>query len=79
CLFSSNRLSVVNPFHKECLSCSLFKPNCSFYDAVLSPDHQHVLLNCREISPPACLLLSARTKLLSQIEVGSSPSHCSSQ
>ncbi|KAM4561757.1 inactive dipeptidyl peptidase 10-like [Fundulus diaphanus] len=41
------RLSAVEPFHRECLSCSLFQPNCSFYDAVLSPDHRHVLLSCR--------------------------------
>ncbi|XP_015252483.1 PREDICTED: inactive dipeptidyl peptidase 10-like, partial [Cyprinodon variegatus] len=41
------RLSEEHPFHRDCLSCSLFKPNCSFYDAELSPDHQHVLLNCR--------------------------------
>ncbi|XP_041856908.1 inactive dipeptidyl peptidase 10-like [Melanotaenia boesemani] len=40
-------LSSVDPSHKECLSCSLFKPNCTYYDAVLSPDYQHVLLNCR--------------------------------
>uniref|UniRef100_A0A3Q2Q0P8 Dipeptidylpeptidase IV N-terminal domain-containing protein n=1 Tax=Fundulus heteroclitus TaxID=8078 RepID=A0A3Q2Q0P8_FUNHE len=39
--------STVEPFHRECLSCSLFQPNCSFYDAVLSPDHRHVLLSCR--------------------------------
>ncbi|XP_078142321.1 inactive dipeptidyl peptidase 10-like [Centroberyx gerrardi] len=41
------RVSTVDPFHRECLSCSLFKPQCSFYDALLSPDYQHVLLNCR--------------------------------
>uniref|UniRef100_A0A3Q2UP59 Dipeptidylpeptidase IV N-terminal domain-containing protein n=1 Tax=Fundulus heteroclitus TaxID=8078 RepID=A0A3Q2UP59_FUNHE len=44
---SRSVLSAVEPFHRECLSCSLFQPNCSFYDAVLSPDHRHVLLSCR--------------------------------
>ncbi|XP_039883381.1 inactive dipeptidyl peptidase 10-like isoform X1 [Simochromis diagramma] len=41
------RVSSVDPFHKECLTCSLFKSTCSYYDAVLSPTYQHVLLNCR--------------------------------
>lgn len=46
-LFFSPRVSTVDPFHKECLTCSLFKSQCSYYDATLSPNYQHVLLNCR--------------------------------
>ncbi|KAF7662201.1 hypothetical protein LDENG_00242590 [Lucifuga dentata] len=41
------RVSTVDPFQRECLTCSLFKPRCSYYDALLSPDYQHVLLSCR--------------------------------
>ncbi|XP_034041971.1 inactive dipeptidyl peptidase 10-like [Thalassophryne amazonica] len=41
------RVSSVDPFHRECLTCSLFKMRCSYYDAVLSPDYQQVLLHCR--------------------------------
>uniref|UniRef100_A0A8C4H4E3 Inactive dipeptidyl peptidase 10 n=1 Tax=Dicentrarchus labrax TaxID=13489 RepID=A0A8C4H4E3_DICLA len=41
------RVSTVDPFHKECLTCSLFKSKCTYYDTILSPDYQHVLLNCR--------------------------------
>ncbi|XP_029937129.1 inactive dipeptidyl peptidase 10-like [Myripristis murdjan] len=41
------RVSTVDPFQRECLSCSLFKPQCTYYDAILSPDYHHVLLNCR--------------------------------
>ncbi|XP_062259430.1 inactive dipeptidyl peptidase 10-like [Platichthys flesus] len=41
------RVSTVEPLRKECLSCSLFRSKCSYYDAALSPDHRHVLLNCR--------------------------------
>ncbi|XP_046903379.1 LOW QUALITY PROTEIN: inactive dipeptidyl peptidase 10-like [Hypomesus transpacificus] len=41
------RVSSVDPFHRDCLTCFLFKPQCSFYDAALSPDYQHVLLKCR--------------------------------
>uniref|UniRef100_A0A3Q3X3D4 Uncharacterized protein n=1 Tax=Mola mola TaxID=94237 RepID=A0A3Q3X3D4_MOLML len=41
------RVSTVDPFHKECLSCSLFKPKCSYYDSTLSPNLRHALLNCR--------------------------------
>uniref|UniRef100_A0A3B5MDL8 Dipeptidyl peptidase like 10 n=1 Tax=Xiphophorus couchianus TaxID=32473 RepID=A0A3B5MDL8_9TELE len=31
---------------KKCLSCSLFRPECSFYQAAVAPDHRHVLLSC---------------------------------
>ncbi len=41
------RVSSVDPFQKQCLSCSLFKSKCTYYDATLSPDHHHVVLNCR--------------------------------
>ncbi|XP_042350543.1 inactive dipeptidyl peptidase 10-like [Plectropomus leopardus] len=41
------RVSTVDPFRKECLTCSLFKSKCTYYDASLSPNYQHVLLNCR--------------------------------
>uniref|UniRef100_A0AAR2KG85 Dipeptidyl peptidase like 10 n=1 Tax=Pygocentrus nattereri TaxID=42514 RepID=A0AAR2KG85_PYGNA len=37
---------TVDPFHRECLTCSLFKPHCSYYDASLSSDSQAVLLHC---------------------------------
>uniref|UniRef100_A0A8C2HB11 Uncharacterized protein n=1 Tax=Cyprinus carpio TaxID=7962 RepID=A0A8C2HB11_CYPCA len=40
-------VSTVDPFHRKCLSCSVFKPHCSFYEASVSPDRQAVLLNCR--------------------------------
>uniref|UniRef100_A0A8C6UC94 Uncharacterized protein n=1 Tax=Neogobius melanostomus TaxID=47308 RepID=A0A8C6UC94_9GOBI len=40
------RVSTVDPYNRECLTCSLFKPQCSFYRVVLSPDYQHVLLHC---------------------------------
>ncbi|XP_036423994.1 inactive dipeptidyl peptidase 10-like [Colossoma macropomum] len=40
------RVSTVDPFHRECLTCSLFKPHCSYYDASLSSDSQAVLLHC---------------------------------
>uniref|UniRef100_A0A3Q3LII1 Inactive dipeptidyl peptidase 10-like n=1 Tax=Mastacembelus armatus TaxID=205130 RepID=A0A3Q3LII1_9TELE len=41
------RVSSVDLFHKECLTCSLFKSKCTYYDAVLSPNYKHVLLKCR--------------------------------
>uniref|UniRef100_A0A8C8BWW2 Dipeptidylpeptidase IV N-terminal domain-containing protein n=1 Tax=Oncorhynchus tshawytscha TaxID=74940 RepID=A0A8C8BWW2_ONCTS len=43
----SIRVSAVNPFQRECLTCSLFKTQCSYYDAVFNQDYQYVLLNCR--------------------------------
>lgn len=41
------RVSTVDPFQRECLTCSLFKSRCTYYDSILSPNLQHVLLNCR--------------------------------
>uniref|UniRef100_A0A3P8ZRY9 Dipeptidyl peptidase like 10 n=1 Tax=Esox lucius TaxID=8010 RepID=A0A3P8ZRY9_ESOLU len=41
------RVLAVDPFQRECLTCSLFKPQCSYYNAVFSPDYQYVLLNCK--------------------------------
>ncbi|XP_026768469.3 inactive dipeptidyl peptidase 10 [Pangasianodon hypophthalmus] len=40
------RVRTVDLFHRECLTCSLFKPHCSYYDAMLSPDIKSVLLHC---------------------------------
>ncbi|XP_035390383.1 inactive dipeptidyl peptidase 10-like [Electrophorus electricus] len=40
------RVSTVSPFHRECLTCSLFKPQCSYYDISLSPDSQKAMLLC---------------------------------
>ncbi len=57
------RVSTVEPFHRECLSCSVFKPHCSFYEASVSPDRWAVLLKCRgklnthTISHWICLIL----------------------
>ncbi|TSK92868.1 Inactive dipeptidyl peptidase 10 [Bagarius yarrelli] len=31
---------TVDLFHRECLTCFLFKPQCSYFDAMLSPDLQ---------------------------------------
>uniref|UniRef100_A0A674N1V7 Dipeptidyl-peptidase 10 (inactive) n=1 Tax=Takifugu rubripes TaxID=31033 RepID=A0A674N1V7_TAKRU len=31
----------------KCLSCSLFRSKCSFYDSTFSPDLQHVVLHCK--------------------------------
>ncbi|XP_076023937.1 inactive dipeptidyl peptidase 10-like [Genypterus blacodes] len=42
-----NRVSTVDPLDRECLTCALFRPRCSYYHARLSPDHQQVLLSCR--------------------------------
>ncbi|XP_073769504.1 inactive dipeptidyl peptidase 10-like isoform X1 [Danio rerio] len=41
------RVSTGDPFQRECVSCSIFRPHCSFYEASLSPDTHAVLLNCR--------------------------------
>ncbi|XP_062861669.1 inactive dipeptidyl peptidase 10-like [Trichomycterus rosablanca] len=40
------RVKTVDPFHRECMTCSLFKPDCSYYNAALSPELQSTLLHC---------------------------------
>uniref|UniRef100_A0A4W4GR64 Dipeptidylpeptidase IV N-terminal domain-containing protein n=1 Tax=Electrophorus electricus TaxID=8005 RepID=A0A4W4GR64_ELEEL len=45
------RVSTVSPFHRECLTCSLFKPQCSYYDISLSPDSQKAMLLCAGAVP----------------------------
>ncbi|KAJ8012418.1 hypothetical protein DPEC_G00042550 [Dallia pectoralis] len=47
---------AVHPFQRECLTCSLFKPQCSYYNAILSPDYQYVLLNCKGPGVPITTL-----------------------
>ncbi|TMS06280.1 Inactive dipeptidyl peptidase 10, partial [Larimichthys crocea] len=55
------RVSTVDPFHKECLTCSLFKLKCTYYDTILSPDYQHVLLNCKGPGIPQTTLHTLNT------------------
>ncbi|KAK2906380.1 hypothetical protein Q8A73_010323 [Channa argus] len=50
------RVSTLDPFHKECLTCSLFSSRCTYYEAVLSPNYQHVLLKCRGPGVPQTTL-----------------------
>ncbi|KAE8299536.1 Inactive dipeptidyl peptidase 10 Dipeptidyl peptidase IV-related protein 3 [Larimichthys crocea] len=54
-------VSTVDPFHKECLTCSLFKLKCTYYDTILSPDYQHVLLNCKGPGIPQTTLHTLNT------------------
>ncbi|KAI5107272.1 dipeptidyl aminopeptidase-like protein 6 isoform X5, partial [Silurus meridionalis] len=46
------RVRTEDVFHRECLTCFLFKPHCTYYDAMLSPDLQTVLLHCAGPSIP---------------------------
>ncbi|XP_068184642.1 inactive dipeptidyl peptidase 10-like [Antennarius striatus] len=41
------RVTALGPAHRACLTCSLFRGRCSFYDVTFSPDRHHVLLHCR--------------------------------
>lgn len=43
------RVSAVDASQRECLSCSLFRSKCNYFDSLLSPTRQHVLLNCRGV------------------------------
>ena len=53
-----HRVSTVDPFHKECLSCALFKSKCSYYDASISPQYQNILLNGRGTTVTGCDIIT---------------------
>ncbi|XP_068602718.1 inactive dipeptidyl peptidase 10-like [Brachionichthys hirsutus] len=46
------RVSAAPPSRKVCLTCSLFRARCSFYDATVSPDRRLLLLHCRGPGAP---------------------------
>ncbi|KAL4616633.1 inactive dipeptidyl peptidase 10-like [Arapaima gigas] len=42
-----HRVSSVNPFHRECLTCGLSTQRCTYYSAVFSITIQNIILTCR--------------------------------
>ncbi|XP_061090354.1 inactive dipeptidyl peptidase 10-like isoform X1 [Conger conger] len=52
------RVSTVDPFPRQCLTCELSRAHCTFFDADISPDHQHVLLRCKGPGVPVVAVLS---------------------
>uniref|UniRef100_A0A673A107 Dipeptidyl peptidase like 10 n=1 Tax=Sphaeramia orbicularis TaxID=375764 RepID=A0A673A107_9TELE len=50
-------VSTLSLFPRQCLTCDL-KEECTFFDADVSPDAQHVILYCKGPGVPAVLLLS---------------------
>uniref|UniRef100_A0A8C9ZZ65 Dipeptidyl-peptidase 10 (Non-functional) n=1 Tax=Sander lucioperca TaxID=283035 RepID=A0A8C9ZZ65_SANLU len=60
------RVSTVDPFRKDCLTCSLFKSKCTYYDTILSPNYQHVLLNCRGKHKPVAMNTVLRHALMNR-------------
>lgn len=57
----SLRVSTVDASQKECLSCSLFRSKCNYFDSLLSPSLQHLLLNCRGLLPPLSFIFFFRS------------------
>uniref|UniRef100_UPI0037E78251 inactive dipeptidyl peptidase 10-like isoform X2 n=1 Tax=Semicossyphus pulcher TaxID=241346 RepID=UPI0037E78251 len=51
------RVSTLGLFPRRCLTCGL-RDECSFFDADVSPDAQHAILQCKGPGVPAVLLLS---------------------
>ncbi|XP_077584400.1 inactive dipeptidyl peptidase 10 isoform X2 [Stigmatopora nigra] len=48
----------VGLFPRRCLTCDLNKAHCLYFDAVLSPTNQHVILHCKGPGTPMVILHS---------------------
>ncbi|KAG9349741.1 hypothetical protein JZ751_028189, partial [Albula glossodonta] len=46
------RVSTVDPFHRTCLTCNLYRHHCTYYRVDCSPRAQYVLLHCEGPSIP---------------------------
>ncbi|KAJ8415235.1 hypothetical protein AAFF_G00009330 [Aldrovandia affinis] len=46
------RVSTVDPFRRECLTCNLYRHQCTYFRVDFSLNAQHVLLNCEGPSVP---------------------------
>ncbi|XP_049584130.1 inactive dipeptidyl peptidase 10 isoform X1 [Syngnathus scovelli] len=52
------RVETVGLFPRWCLTCELNKAHCLYFDAVLSPTHQHIILYCKGPGTPMVILHS---------------------
>ncbi|XP_061697964.1 inactive dipeptidyl peptidase 10-like isoform X2 [Syngnathoides biaculeatus] len=51
-------VKTVGLFLRWCLTCKLNKAHCLYFDAVLSPTHQHIILHCKGPGTPMVILHS---------------------
>ncbi|KAJ8003535.1 hypothetical protein DPEC_G00149360 [Dallia pectoralis] len=50
--------STVGLFTRRCLTCELNQDECTFFDAEISPNKQHVILQCKGPGAPSVMLQS---------------------
>lgn len=46
-LLSPSSVKTVGLFPRHCLTCELAKAHCMYFDAVISPANQHIILHCK--------------------------------
>ncbi|XP_061547599.1 inactive dipeptidyl peptidase 10-like isoform X2 [Phycodurus eques] len=55
---TDNLVKTVGLFPRRCLTCELNKAHCLYFDAELSPTHQHIILHCKGPGTPMVILHS---------------------
>ncbi|XP_072301344.1 inactive dipeptidyl peptidase 10-like isoform X2 [Eucyclogobius newberryi] len=54
-------VKTVGLFPRRCLTCDLNKAHCLYFDADISPSHQHIILQCKGPGAPTVILHSLDT------------------
>lgn len=58
---SPSSVKTVGLFPRHCLTCELGKAHCMYFDAVISPTNQHIILHCKG-RPTSVLVFTARLR-----------------
>lgn len=66
-LLSPSSVKTVGLFPRHCLTCELSKAHCMYFDAVISPANQHIILHCKG-RPTGVLIYSLVTSVAALIK-----------
>lgn len=66
-LLSPSSVKTVGLFPRHCLTCELAKAHCMYFDAVISPANQHIILHCKG-RPTGVLICSLVTSAAALIK-----------
>lgn len=67
-LLSPASVKTVGLFPRHCLTCELSKAHCMYFDAVISPANQHIILHCKG-RPTGVLIYSRVTSAAALIKL----------
>uniref|UniRef100_A0AAY5JWT6 Dipeptidyl peptidase like 10 n=1 Tax=Esox lucius TaxID=8010 RepID=A0AAY5JWT6_ESOLU len=66
---SSFSASTTGLFSRRCLTCDLNREECTFFDADISPNKQHVLLQCKGMRLVPYFILDSNMPLRAALEI----------